>query len=135
MLQRNYLCERIHDLVSATWIAFNGKLLGFRMKFFKKQEAIVFCLFIHNTNWKHDLETQLAFHSSYYSHASLLRRCQRIFCNFFFRVQLLGWLMVAQKPFFKVTTQSRNHFSYSAYHATSSWLCLVRRKSMLVIWE
>ena len=32
-----YLWERIHDPVSVTWIAFNGKLMSFRIKIFKKQ--------------------------------------------------------------------------------------------------
>ena len=37
VLSRFYSCERIHDPVSVTRIAFNGKRLGFRMKFLKKQ--------------------------------------------------------------------------------------------------
>ena len=35
--RRFYLWEQIHDPVSVTWIAFNGKLMGFRKKIFKKQ--------------------------------------------------------------------------------------------------
>ena len=31
------LWEQIHDPVSATWIAFNGKLMSFRIEIFKKQ--------------------------------------------------------------------------------------------------
>ena len=37
--------------------AFNGKLMGFRIKIIKKKFVcllIVFCLFIHNVSWKHD---------------------------------------------------------------------------------
>ena len=37
--------------------AFNGKLIGFRIKIIKKKFVcllIVFCLFIHNVSWKHD---------------------------------------------------------------------------------
>ena len=45
------------DPVSVTWIAFNGKLMGFGIKIFKKQFVCLLfsiCSFIHNISWKHD---------------------------------------------------------------------------------
>ena len=48
VLSRFYLWEQIHDPVSVMWIAFNGKLMGFRMKIFKKQfVCLLFFLFVH----------------------------------------------------------------------------------------
>ena len=37
VLSRFYLLKRIHDPVTARWIAFNGKLMSFRIEIFKKQ--------------------------------------------------------------------------------------------------
>ena len=75
------------DPVSVTWIAFNGKLMGFRIKIFKKQffYLLFFCLFIHV------VENIIAAFRSLYSvsHASLLRRCQGILYNLYFPVQQL----------------------------------------------
>ena len=49
VLSRFYLCERIHDPVTVTWIAFNDNLVGFRIKVFNKQFVCLLfsvCLFI-----------------------------------------------------------------------------------------
>ena len=42
-----YLWERIHDPVSVTWIAFNGKLMSFRIKIFKKSFVCYCFLLVH----------------------------------------------------------------------------------------
>ena len=79
LLSRFYLLKRIHDPVSARWIAFNGKLMSFRgYKFSRNNSSVYFFLF-----------AGILTCVSAFLRASLLRRCQRILYNFYFRVQQL----------------------------------------------
>ena len=46
VLSRFYLLKRIHDPVTARWIAFNGKLMSFRIEIFKKQFVCGYCFLL-----------------------------------------------------------------------------------------
>ena len=93
-----YLWERIHDPVSVTSIAFNGKLMSFRIKIFKKQFV---CLLFSVCSFITLVENMIAasksliltcvssFLFSVLLLASLLRRCQGILYNLYFPVQQL----------------------------------------------
>ena len=87
VLSRFYLWERIHDPVSVTWIAFNGKLMGFRIKIFKKQFVCLLfsvCSFITLVEKMIAQVLSVNLRSAFLLHASLLRRCQRIYTSFTF---------------------------------------------------
>ena len=60
-----YLWEQINDSVSVTWIAFNGKLMGFRMKNFKKQFV---CLLFSVCSFITLVDTWSPASKSYYMH-------------------------------------------------------------------
>ena len=86
------------DPVSVTWIAFNGKLMRFRITIFKKQFV---CLLFSVCSFITLVENMIAasksliltcvssFLFSVLLHASLLRRCQGILYNLHFPVQQL----------------------------------------------
>ena len=78
-----YLWERIHDPVSVTWIAFNGKLMSFRIKIFNKQ--FVYWL----KTWSPASCLINISCVSFLLPASLLRRCHGILYNLYFPVQQL----------------------------------------------
>ena len=86
------------DAVSVMRIAFNGKLMGFRKKIFKKQFV---CLLFSVCSFITLVENMIAasksliltcvssFLFSVLLRASLLRRCQGILYNLYFSVQQL----------------------------------------------
>ena len=86
------------DPVSVTWIAFTGKLMGFRIKIFKKQFVCLlfsvssFITLVENTiaaSKSLILTCDSSFFFSVLLLGSLLRRCQGILYNLHFPVQQL----------------------------------------------
>ena len=59
VLSRFYLLKRIHDPVSARWIAFNGKLMSFRIEIFKKQFVCLLFSVRRHINLRYSLFTRI----------------------------------------------------------------------------